>query len=64
MRYVAAALLAALGGKNVDAKSIEAILNAAGVDVDGDEVSRFADRLGLVTLRAQIKSLVTILKFY
>jgi len=55
MRYVAAALLAALGGKNVDAKSIEAILNAAGVDVDGDEVSKVVSELAGKSIEDLIK---------
>nr|ALS05054.1 60S acidic ribosomal protein P2 [Centropages tenuiremis] len=45
MRYVAAALLAALGGNDINAKNIEKILKAAGVDADSDEVSKVASEL-------------------
>jgi len=45
MRYVAAALLAALGGAEVNAKNIEKILKAADVDVDAAEVTKVVSEL-------------------
>ena len=42
MRYVGAALLLGLAGKDVDAGGIKAILTAAGVDVDAAEVSNYS----------------------
>jgi large subunit ribosomal protein LP2 len=45
MRYVAAALLAVLGGQEVNAKSIEKILKSAGVDADSEEVSKVVAEL-------------------
>merc|ERR1719365_438337 len=46
MRYVAAALLVALGGGDVNAKAIEKILKAAGADADevGKVVSELAGK--------------------
>lgn len=38
MRYVAAALLAALGGNTVDAKTIKAILGSVGIEAESDKL--------------------------
>lgn len=38
MRYVAAYLLAGLSGKAPTAKSVKAILDSAGVDIESDQI--------------------------
>ena len=38
MRYVAAALLAALGEKDVDAKNIKSILGSVGIEAESDKI--------------------------
>merc|ERR1712077_108291 len=38
MRYVAAALLAALGEKSIDAKNIKSILGSVGIEAEADKV--------------------------
>jgi large subunit ribosomal protein LP2 len=38
MRYVAAALLAALGEKSIDAKTIKSILGSVGIEAEGDKI--------------------------
>merc|ERR1712020_176370 len=38
MRYVAAALLAALGEKTIDAKNIKSILGSVGIEAEDDKV--------------------------
>merc|ERR550539_1916987 len=45
MRYVAAALLAALGGGDVSAANIEKILGSVGVEADGDSVATVVNQL-------------------
>jgi len=45
MRYVAAALLAALGGGEPNAANIEKILSSVGVDADGDKADKVAAEL-------------------
>merc|ERR1711990_358108 len=39
MRYVAAALLAALGEKDIDAKNIKSILGSVGIEAEDDKVA-------------------------
>merc|ERR1711945_5222 len=38
MRYVAAALLAALGEKTIDAKNIKSILGSVGIETESDKI--------------------------
>ena len=38
MRYVAAALLAGLGGKDVNAKEIKSILGSVGIEAESDKI--------------------------
>merc|ERR1739838_250037 len=38
MRYVAAALLAALGGKSIDANNIKSILGSVGIEAESDKI--------------------------
>jgi large subunit ribosomal protein LP2 len=38
MRYVAAALLAALGEKSIDAKNIKSILGSVGIEAEADKI--------------------------
>merc|ERR1711950_135176 len=38
MRYVAAALLAALGEKTIDAKNIKSILGSVGIEAESDKI--------------------------
>eukprot|EP00088_Acartia_fossae_P060733 TRINITY_DN727_c0_g1_i4.p1 TRINITY_DN727_c0_g1~~TRINITY_DN727_c0_g1_i4.p1 ORF type:complete len:110 (-),score=63.73 TRINITY_DN727_c0_g1_i4:179-508(-) len=45
MRYVAAALLCALGNKDINAANMEKILKGAGVDVDSAEVEKVVSEL-------------------
>ena len=46
MRYVAAYLLATLGGnKNPSAKDIEAILGSVGIEVDNEKLSKVISEL-------------------
>ena len=40
MRHLAAAMLLALGGKNIDEKSVKDVLTAAGVKVDDAKVAQ------------------------
>merc|ERR1711862_986238 len=45
MRYVAAALLAALGGGEPSAANIKKILSSVGIDADDEKVKMVADEL-------------------
>nr|ALS04749.1 60S acidic ribosomal protein P2 [Pseudodiaptomus poplesia] len=45
MRYVAAALLAALGGKDITEKNIESILKSVGIDAEADKVAAVVKEL-------------------
>nr|ALS04730.1 hypothetical protein [Pseudodiaptomus poplesia]ALS04960.1 hypothetical protein [Pseudodiaptomus poplesia] len=45
MRYVAAALLAALGGQDINAKNLKKILSSVGVDVDDEKVEKVVSEL-------------------
>merc|ERR1711994_289371 len=38
MRYVAAALLAGLGGKSIDAANIKSILGSVGIEAESDKI--------------------------
>merc|ERR1712045_187825 len=38
MRYVAAALLAGLGGKSIDANNIKSILGSVGIEAESDKI--------------------------
>merc|ERR1712025_685213 len=38
MRYVAAALLAGLGGKSIDASNIKSILGSVGIEAESDKI--------------------------
>jgi len=45
MRYVAAALLAALAGKDINAANLKKIIESVGVDVDAAEVDKVVAEL-------------------
>ncbi|XP_023339803.1 60S acidic ribosomal protein P2 [Eurytemora carolleeae] len=45
MRYVAAAMLAALAGQEVNAKNIEKILSSVGIEADAEKVSKVVAEL-------------------
>merc|ERR1712029_1095131 len=45
MRYVAAALLAALGGNEPSAANIKSILSSVGIEADGDKVDKVVAEL-------------------
>merc|ERR1711976_994438 len=45
MRYVAAALLIALGGGDINAKNIKSILSSVGIDAEDDRVKTVVEQL-------------------
>merc|ERR1712059_166940 len=45
MRYVAAALLAALGEKSIDAKNLKSILGSVGIEAEDDKVELVVKQL-------------------
>ena len=45
MRYVSAALLAALGDKSIDAKNIKDILGSVGIEAESDKVDKVVKEL-------------------
>lgn len=45
MRYVAAALLTALGGNDINEKNIKKLLDVVGIECDGDKAKVVVDQL-------------------